>query len=261
MIFCLLFLIISLGCFHKNKNCFNYSGDLNDSLKMSFFPAIGAIDTGDLIILWDVTKYLKAFDEKPFYTQPLKSETYRLTYLEAFREPILLTLNQNSIIIKKGNKDRVDNSYHDLTKLTGRNYDAYDTYIRNTFVSLKTFKREWFDESIKIKSLKKFPLLKFQGYIDSLEKITEVPDSIPFTYTTNMRQVPRTFFNNFIKKLNNIGFWEMKSIRRKELLPFTDETICILEGNTKHNYQFILFPVQGEAQLQYVIHELLQYVQ
>jgi len=178
LIFCLFLLIISLGCFHKNKNCFSYSGNLNDSLKLSFFPAIEAIDTGDLLILWDATKYLKAFDEKPYCTQPLKSETYRLTYLEAFREPILITLNQYSIIIKKGNKTHVNNSYYDLTKLSGINYDAYDTYIRNTFVSLKTFKREWFDESIKIKSLKTFPLLKFQGYIDSIEKITEVPDSI-----------------------------------------------------------------------------------
>jgi len=85
--------------------------------------------------------------------------------------------------------------------------------------------------------------------------------SIPFTYTITIKQFPTTFFKNFVKKLNDIGFWEMKSIKKKELLSSIDETICILEGNAKNNYQFILFPVHGEAQIQYVIHELLQYVQ
>jgi hypothetical protein len=180
-------------------------------------------------------KFFDAFGEPNLSIASSAKPIFRFSYQGWTEASYMITISENYITIKKGN--RTDYLHQDLTQLT----ETENTYLNIFEGNIPGDKemsagRKRFVDSM----LKSYPKLNDIHYYRSLLDKAFIPCETPFTYTLTKILISRREYARLANLLNGSGFWNLpfkldcKDIRGNSVS-------LVMEANTGKKYNIVKF--------------------
>jgi hypothetical protein len=179
-------------------------------------------------------KMFKAFNEPNLSVKPFAKVTFRLTSEWESMIDYVITIIQDSIIVKKrtktsyvykDNMSQLERSHIDILFM---NYPL----IKNNR-NIKEFKRRYLDSLIEI-----YPELLNRNYYRTLLDKMYIPYDSLFSYSITKLPISESQYSELINLINSSGYWKMPyhfDCHDRAM----DGSIDILEANTGNKYNVV----------------------
>ena len=234
----LLTLILTISCERATKysdNGFDYPVTINDSDTNLYSYQLKDI-ASKRDAFWRSYYYLfyRPFEEPNLSLKPQLKDTYRLTYSTAFGHTIIITFNEDELIIKKG---KIDQFYDtDTTRLTSienlhldllKRYYAIDT-------SNITFQRKKYLDSLVLL----YPELTSSAYYHKLFDKSLKRNDTQFQYQKSRIDITIQQYELIVKQIDSSGYWTLPFEIKCDDPPM-DGHVYTLEVNTAKKYKTV----------------------
>ena len=230
------FLILILNsCIDSSKypdGGYNYPTNINRSdSNFYFLPLKNVVNKKDSVLIAEITPYYQGFNEPNLSISPSHDWVFRFSYDNTHVDPLIITLLDNRIIIKRGH---FPNRWTDsvLTPNERLHYHIFIEYfpIPETKEKHSNRVRLWLDSLIKI-----YPELLQPSYYLMLKEKMFIKNREPFTYTKTEILLSKKDYNDLINSINKAGFWKY-TYEIPSSVSEMDAFGYILEGCTSKRY-------------------------
>lgn len=183
-------------------------------------------------------KLLELFNEPNISLRPEKKPVLRIMYDDETRPVYFIRVDENQIIIKKG--QRVDYMHNVEDSLSTTEQFLLGVLKRGAPISrrlkqAKLLEKRYLDSLIKL-----YPDLGKDEYYDYLMEKAFVPLDKPFTYSTDYVSISTSKFYEMVNKLNKAAYWTLP-IELDCMNSPSDGYGFILECNSGTKYNIVKF--------------------
>ena len=146
------------------------------------------------------------FEEPNLSIRPFIKETFRLTYSTAFGETVILSFNEDEILIKKGIAGGMYD--HDSTKLN--KLENFHLNLLRRWFPLEETKTIIPASTKYLDSLSLlYPELLDVNYFIILYDKATVRNNLPFTYHIKKISITKKTFRFMVDQINASGYWQL----------------------------------------------------
>jgi hypothetical protein len=184
-------------------------------------------------------RFYKLFDEPNLSLKPAAKDIFRFVYTGWKKMPLIILLNDEKIIVKKGVHMGYDGIEYNKEKL--KPLEKRQLYMLNMFFPFDTavihpLRMKYIDSMIGL-----YPQLRNTKYFRYLmDKAAINPSELHSTYTTDTIKPTKKEFYKLIKDINASDYWALSFRIKCNYYPDTDGDAFSLEANTKEKYNIVL---------------------
>lgn len=185
--------------------------------------------------------YFEAFNEPNLSIKPMPKEMFRL-YFQGFKSlPVCITLSEQKIVIKKGNRGYFFENEQDTTQLSS--IETKLLFLLNRRFPLDEYKSHertspkvisYIDSMASL-----YPQLLDPQYYFTLVLKAINPGVNPFTYSTRTISISKKDYRDLINTIDSSGYWNLPYKLKCDAAVADGHTI-ILEANTKSKYNRVI---------------------
>jgi hypothetical protein len=202
------------------------------------YPIKDLLSKKDSFYWYQHHKFYNALGEPNLSLKPLEHETYRFEYSTAFRDFVVITLADNSLIVKEGNSsDFLINDTSMLTPIENKHLELLWLNYPIDPAQKNPYKKAYLDSMTRL-----YPQLLQSSYFNYLIQKSFRISKDASSYTTTKIPLPKKTFDSLINAINTSGFWQMPYEIECDQ-DMADGHGFQLEANTRHKYQVV--SVQG----------------
>lgn len=199
-----------------------------------YYPLKDSFPRGKKFLVYNESFFFGTFDEPNLSIKPLDKETFRLTCSTAFGNTVIISINEDAIIIKKGNVE--DGYIRDTSSLSKT--DSLLTYILMKYYPIDSANPKYPRQKNYLDSLiKLYPQLTDHAYYAKFFEKIPVRNK-NFHYKLTKRFITKQQFTVLVENINSSGYWKLP-IQWGCGSGGTDGGGYTLEGNTKKKYQIV----------------------
>lgn len=181
-------------------------------------------------------QFFRSFKEPNLSLSPPQKPVFRYISVDAFGvHPVLITLNEEEIIVKEGIKGDA-NPYPDETRLSPTEYEHFmlmNLYIPTYLRSNKPERINFVDSVVAL-----YPQLRDAHYYARLMDKGHDPKKATFVYTTRRVSISKKTYYHLVKLINESGFWQLPYRPQCPNLP-NDAGGMNLEAVTPDQYHMV----------------------
>lgn len=213
------------------------------------YPLKDSLSTFDSIrVAYYEAYFYRSFNEPNISLAPKKESSFRLVYSDGALssiKPIIITLTETSIIIKKGQKGN-PGAYPDTSKLSSlekKHFALLEDYIYFKGKTTNIRKTKYLDSIASLNP----QLYNITYYIKLLEKCT-VLSKEPFTYLTVTKSISSKTYRHLVELINTSGYW---TISKKDECwgVVADGASFSLEANFPSKYNIVEKSICNDSSL------------
>lgn len=233
IILAIVFFISCKNSIHYPDGGYDYPKHIADKdTNFYYYPLKDIISKNDSLHYATAFLGFKNYNEPNLSLHPLPHDKFRLVYSPALGGLYIISLNKNSIQIKKEiyheetlyDESRLTQEEQKLLNIIGYNY-PYDNLSKN---------RKRYIDSLKTINP---GVLTPAYYIYLSKKISNYIDPLKIYSTTTIR-ITDEDFKHLVTTINNSGYWKMPYFFNCEDAS-ADGYGYSLEANTNHKYNFV----------------------
>ena len=217
---------------------YSYPSFISESDSTFYFvPLKNKLNKRDSILYAYAYLLYQGFNEPNLSLRYAGHDIIRLTYMEAFKNPLIIKLTEKELIVKTVKAGRVfpvdDETDDRLTKLEKSHYHILERdYPIGEKQNTPPIKH-YLDSMINI-----YPQLQDPSYYLYLIKKRVVPSDPPVVYITKTKTLSQEQYETFIDLLNKSGYWNLPYFVECSEPP-NDGYGFTLEVNTKEKYNVV----------------------
>lgn len=179
--------------------------------------------------------FYRPFEEPNLSIKALETETFRLTYSDAFGNFIIITLTEELLVVKQGSPTTLyDDNTTNLSDIEKLHLRLLQKHFPIDTAGKPPLKKHYLDSLVKL-----YPELLNSAYYHKVYQKSFVRNSEAFNYSASTINLKKGQYKSIVEEINSSGFWSLPYQLECKKHDDADGYSFTLEVNTKLKYKIV----------------------